>query len=44
VNDIIYDRNTDLTLIAKLADLPEFGDSGRAIFARRLAKLTEQPR
>lgn len=40
VNEIIYDRSTDLALIAKLANLPEFGDSGRAIFARRLAKLT----
>jgi MOSC domain-containing protein YiiM len=43
VNDIIYDRSIDLALITKLADLPEFGDSGRSIFARRLARLKEQP-
>jgi MOSC domain-containing protein YiiM len=43
VNDIIYDRSIDLALIAKLADLPEFGDSGRSIFALRLARLTGQP-
>jgi MOSC domain-containing protein YiiM len=41
VNDIIYDRNPDRTLIARLAGMPEFGESGRIIFARRLAKLAE---
>jgi MOSC domain-containing protein YiiM len=37
VNDILYDRSADMDLIARLVELPEFGDSGRAIFARRLA-------
>jgi MOSC domain-containing protein YiiM len=40
VNDIIYGRSADPALIAKLAGLAEFGDSGRAIFANRLAQLT----
>jgi MOSC domain-containing protein YiiM len=42
VNDIIYDRSADVSLIARLLELPEFGDSGRAIFAQRLAKAQGQ--
>lgn len=42
VNDIIYKRVVDRELIAKLANMPEFGASGRSIFAKRLAKLAEQ--
>ena len=44
VDDIIFDRerSRDAALIAKLVEMPEFGDSGRAIFRRRLAKLQEQ--
>jgi MOSC domain-containing protein YiiM len=42
VNDIIYDRSADVDLIARLVELPEFGDSGRAIFARRLAQALGQ--
>jgi MOSC domain-containing protein YiiM len=41
VNEIIYDRSADYALIARLASLPEFGESGRAIFTRRLARLAE---
>jgi MOSC domain-containing protein YiiM len=42
VNDIIYDRSGDLALLARLAALPEFGESGRVIFARRLAKMAAE--
>lgn len=42
VNDILYDRSADLEIIAKLAQMPEFGDVGRAKFAQRLATLTAQ--
>jgi MOSC domain-containing protein YiiM len=42
VDDIIFDRGSDPELIARLVAMPEFGDSGRKIFARRLAKLTGQ--
>lgn len=42
VNDIIYDRSRDPALVARLAHLPEFGASGRILFARRLAKLAGQ--
>ena len=42
VNDIIFDRSTDRALMERLVEMPEFGDSGRRIFARRLAKMAEQ--
>ncbi len=42
VNDIIYDRSADRTVIATLAELPAFGDAGRTIFRRRLANLDAQ--
>lgn len=42
VDDIIFDRSTDTALMAKLVEMPEFGDSGRAIFRRRLAKLNSR--
>jgi MOSC domain-containing protein YiiM len=44
VDDIIFDRerSKDAALITTLVDMPEFGDSGRAIFRRRLAKLNSQ--
>lgn len=39
VNDIIYGRSEDLSLIGRLAGLPEFGADGRVIFAERLERL-----
>jgi MOSC domain-containing protein YiiM len=39
VNDILYDRSADVTLIAHLAELPAFGESGRIMFRQRLARL-----
>ena len=42
VNDIIFDRSIDRRLMERLVEMPEFGDSGRTIFARRLAKMAEQ--
>ena len=42
VNDIIFDRGVDRALMERLVEMPEFGESGRRIFARRLAKLAEQ--
>jgi len=39
VNDIIFGRSEDETLIERLAGLPEFGEDGRAIFAGRLERL-----
>lgn len=42
VDNIIFDRSSDLALIAQLVSLPEFGESGRRIFAGRLARLTGQ--
>ena len=38
-NDVIYDRSSDAGLVERLVNLPEFGDAGRAMFARRLARL-----
>lgn len=45
VVDIIFDRSRDRALIARLAQMPEFGATGRALFAKRLEKLAgqEQP-
>lgn len=42
VNDIIFDRHVDRGLMERLIEMPEFGDSGRRIFTRRLAKMAEQ--
>ncbi len=39
VNDIIYDRVRDRSLIARLAVLPEFSADGRRRFAQKLARL-----
>jgi MOSC domain-containing protein YiiM len=39
VDDIIFDRSHDRALIAHLAQMPEFGASGRALFNRRLMQL-----
>jgi MOSC domain-containing protein YiiM len=39
VNDAIYERSYDLTLIERLANLPEFSAVGRALFAERLERL-----
>ena len=39
VNDVVFGRSADVGLIARLADLPEFGDDGRALFAERLDRL-----
>ena len=42
VNDVIYDRASDVVLIERLANLQEFGAAGRAMFARRLARLRRE--
>ena len=42
VDDIIFDRSPDAALMTKLVEMPEFGDSGRARFRQRLAKLPTQ--
>ena len=43
VNDVIYERSQeDPDLIEHLANLPEFGDAGRAMFARRLRRLRQE--
>jgi MOSC domain-containing protein YiiM len=39
VNDIVFGRSEDERLIERLANLPEFGADGRAIFAGRLERL-----
>ncbi len=42
VNDAIYDRLRDPGLVERLANLPEFGAAGRAMFARRLERLRQE--
>ena len=39
VNDVIFGRSEDADLIARLADLPEFGSDGRTLFTERLVRL-----
>ena len=39
VNDVIYERSHDLTLIERLATLPEFSAVGRALCSERLERL-----
>lgn len=41
VNDAIYERSCDPTLIERLATLPEFSTAGRALFIERLECLRE---
>jgi len=38
VNSIIYEKSYDVALIERLAELPEFSEVGRAMFARRLER------
>jgi len=42
VNDVIFGRSDDAGMIERLANLPEFGTDGRAIFAERLARIREK--
>jgi MOSC domain-containing protein YiiM len=42
VNDIVFGRSEDAGLIENLANLPEFGTEGRAIFAGRLERLVRR--
>jgi MOSC domain-containing protein YiiM len=42
VNDVIYERSADIGLIERLANLPEFGSDGRALFAERLGRRREK--
>ena len=42
VNDIIYGRSEDVAVIERLANLPEFGADGRALFAERLVRWREK--
>jgi MOSC domain-containing protein YiiM len=39
VNDIVFGRSEDESLIERLSSLPEFGADGRTIFAERLERL-----
>jgi MOSC domain-containing protein YiiM len=39
VNSIIYDKSYDIALIKRLAELPEFSEVGRTLFAQRLQRL-----
>jgi MOSC domain-containing protein YiiM len=39
VNSIIYEKSYDIVLIEQLAELPEFSEVGRTMFARRLEQL-----
>jgi MOSC domain-containing protein YiiM len=39
VNSIIYEKSYDLALIKRLAELAEFSEVGRTLFARRLERL-----
>jgi MOSC domain-containing protein YiiM len=39
VKSIIYEKSYDIALIERLAELPEFSEVGRALFARRLERL-----
>ncbi len=38
VNEIIYERSRDFALVERLASMPEFAASGRALFAERLER------
>ena len=42
VNDVIFGRSADAGLIERLANLPEFGGDGRALFAERLDRLVRR--
>jgi MOSC domain-containing protein YiiM len=39
VNSIIYEKSYDIALIKQLAELPEFSEVGRTLFAKRLERL-----
>jgi len=39
VNSIIYEKSCDVALIKRLAQLPEFSEVGRDLFAKRLERL-----
>jgi MOSC domain-containing protein YiiM len=39
VNSIIYEKSYDIALIKLLAELPEFSEVGRTLFAQRLERL-----
>jgi MOSC domain-containing protein YiiM len=39
VNSIIYEKSYDVTLIKRLAELPEFSEVGRTLFAQRLGQI-----
>jgi MOSC domain-containing protein YiiM len=39
VNSIIYEKSYDVALIERLAELPEFSEVGRTLFAQRLGRL-----
>jgi MOSC domain-containing protein YiiM len=39
VNSIIYEKSNDVVLIKRLAELAEFSEVGRTLFARRLERL-----
>jgi 3-alpha domain len=39
VNSIIYEKSNDVALIKRLAELAEFSEVGRTLFAQRLQRL-----
>ena len=42
VNSIIYGKSHDIALIERLAELPEFSEVGRTLFAQRLERLARE--
>jgi MOSC domain-containing protein YiiM len=40
VNSIIYEKSNDVALVKRLAELAEFSEVGRTLFAQRLERLT----
>jgi MOSC domain-containing protein YiiM len=41
VNSIIYEKSNDVALIKRLAELAEFSEVGRTLFAQRLERLAQ---
>jgi MOSC domain-containing protein YiiM len=42
VNSIIYEKSCDIALVKRLAELPEFSEVGRTLFAQRLERLARE--
>jgi MOSC domain-containing protein YiiM len=42
VNSIIYEKSCDIALVKRLAELPEFSEVGRTLFAQKLERLARE--